>query len=372
MPPSAQGRDARRTRVIAGFRARNLDQVTADAELMSDLRAEAACADPDKLICGDLLLLANWARRLQEGPPALGLFFSTDDVILVPGVMASELIDVKSDGGVVWVHPLAASDDESAGRTLLSLGLGKYGPGEPDQDASEDVRIMPNGALPVIYSALKFDLDARRYTVQIFGYDWRKSIEESAAVLAGLIRDRLTRPFRPLHIIAHSQGAMVARRSLQLVGTRLARELVSNLVLIAPVTAGTFSIVRALFGDSSLVETIRRFGVTPPRGFSGVLQSMTGVYQLIPYRPESGLRAERGRWSVVVARQARRCSGRSEFLAKGNGSETSALQPRLGSSHRYKLLERPDNHHSRESPDGRWSGQSEWRGRRRPGIRHFR
>ena len=287
MPPSAQGRDARRTRVIAGFRARNLDQVTADAELMSDLRAEAACADPDKLICGDLLLLANWARRLQEGPPALGLFFSTDDVILVPGVMASELIDVKSDGGVVWVHPLAASDDESAGRTLLSLGLGKYGPGEPDQDASEDVRIMPNGALPVIYSALKFDLDARRYTVQIFGYDWRKSIEESAAVLAGLIRDRLTRPFRPLHIIAHSQGAMVARRSLQLVGTRLARELVSNLVLIAPVTAGTFSIVRALFGDSSLVETIRRFGVTPPRGFSGVLQSMTGVYQLIPYRPES-------------------------------------------------------------------------------------
>ena len=67
--------------------------------------------------------------------------------------------------------------------------------------------------------------------------------------MAGLIRDRANRRFRPLHIIAHSQGTMVARRAVQQVGEDLARQLVNNLVLLGPATAGTFAAAFAIAGS---------------------------------------------------------------------------------------------------------------------------
>src|SRR4051794_27268751 len=99
MPEPVSERDARRTRLVSGFRGRGLDQVVLDPELRADLRAEADSRGQDKLITHDLLRVADWSRQIVRGNAPLALFFSTDDVILIPGFLGSELVDVQGSGG---------------------------------------------------------------------------------------------------------------------------------------------------------------------------------------------------------------------------------------------------------------------------------
>jgi len=281
MPPLDE-KAARRQRIIAGLQGRGLEQALTDRALWDDMKAEADSDDPNKLVSPDLIRLVEGVRDVRKQKAPFGLFLSTDDVIIVPGFMGSELSDV-SGGALIWVDPALVVNADK----LLDLGLGPFQDGRPDTDATAGVTIRAGGAVPLIYSGLKLDLEVRRYEVKIFGFDWRKDIEESARLLAGLIQERANRRFRPLHLIAHSQGTIVARRALQQVGEDLARRLVNNLVLLGPATAGTFSAAFAIAGSHEMIEAIRRYHIVDvPPGFTQVLQSMTGLYQLLPWRTE--------------------------------------------------------------------------------------
>jgi hypothetical protein len=277
--PAAQ---ARRERIIAGMRGRSLDEAAADPQLRQDLRDEANSPDPDRLVTPDLVQLMEQARELRLKQPSLQLFFSTDDVILVPGFLGSQLADVAGRDGLIWIDPKLVF---GAGK-LMDLRLAPFDRTRPDADAAAGVAIQPQGEIPVIYAGLRFALEVQRYHTEAFGFDWRKDLDESAAALAQVIRDRANRPFRPLHLIAHSQGSLVARRALQLLGAELARQLVNNLVLLGPATAGTFSAALAIAGNNSLLDTLRKFHIIPPPGFNDVPQSMSGLYQLLPWRTD--------------------------------------------------------------------------------------
>jgi hypothetical protein len=282
MPP-LNDRDAHRERIIAGLRGRSLEEALDDPALRADLEEEARSPEHDRLVHPDLLRVVEQARTVRLREPNLGLFFSSDDVIIVPGFLGSELVDLTGGNGLIWIDPKLVF---STGQ-LLALRLKAFVQGQPDADATAGVSIAANGAIPLIYGGLKYDLAVRRYDPQIFGFDWRKNIDQSAESLAGLIRERAHRSFRPLHLIAHSQGTVVARRALQLLGADLSRQLVNNLVLLGPATAGTFSAAFALAGNHSLLEVVRRYGIEAPDGFTGVLQSMSGLYQLLPWRTEA-------------------------------------------------------------------------------------
>jgi pimeloyl-ACP methyl ester carboxylesterase len=289
MPTPDPAVAARRQRIIAGLQGRGLDQAIADPALWNDLEAEARSDDPHKLVTPDLLLVARQARMVRLREPNLGLFFNTDDVILIPGFLGSQLVDAGGGNGLIWIDPTLVF----AGGQLLALGLGAYQPGAKDTDAAPNVTIRPQGAVPVLYDGLRLDLEVRRYGVQVFGFDWRKSAQESAEDLAALIRDRAGRRFRPLHLIAHSQGSLVARRALQLVGPDLARRLVNNLVLLSPATAGTFAAAFALAGNPGLLETLRRFFIQVPEGFTPRQGRRGGApAKSPPAIPEPGARLE--------------------------------------------------------------------------------
>ena len=280
MPPLSE-REQRRQRIIAGLRGRDLQNVVDDPALLADMRAESESTDGDKLVPRDLMRQLDAVRADRPAHSPMGLFFSTDDVIIVPGFMGSDLSDLSPGGpGLIWVDPKLVLD----GRELLALRLAGYVKDRPDRDADSSMRIGSRGAVPLIYQGLKLDLELRRYDVRIFGFDWRKNIEEAATQLADLIRERAGRGFRPLHLIAHSQGTLVARRALQGLGIDLARRLVSSLVLLGPATGGTFSAALALAGSHETIEAVRRFGVDVPDGFTAALQSMSGLYQLLPWR----------------------------------------------------------------------------------------
>ncbi len=273
-------RQARRMRIIRGMQGRDLHQAVFDRELWADLKTEAMSSEEDTLVSIDAVEAIERAQKKRLADGSLGVFFNTDDVIIVPAFLGSQLVDVSGDRGLIWIDPQAL---QASTASLLDLKLKPYQPGEPEQDAAS-VTVRPDGGLPLLYDGLKFDLEERRYSVRTFGFDWRKDLETSAVALAGLIKDREDLRFRPLHLIAHSQGSLVARRAIQLLGADLAPRLVKSLVLIGPASGGTFLSVTALSGNFGMNEMIRRLGLVLPEGFEKVTQTFSGLYQLIPWR----------------------------------------------------------------------------------------
>jgi hypothetical protein len=257
-----------------------LDEKDGEAILRQEA-SDASLPESEKIITSESqvdLLLALRSNHLNA-ETKLGLFFSTDDVLIVPGFMGCSLRDVGGQHGLIWINPSLLIN---AGQ-LDALKLSGFKKGIPDQDSEPGVKIESNGAIPAIYDLLAADLNLRRYDAQVFSFDWRKDIERSAMHLADRVRERLGRKPRPLHLIAHSQGTIVARRAIQMLGAEQARRLVNNLVLLGPATFGTFSAALALAGTHESLSAVRKFGVELPEDFKSVLQSFTGLYQLLPW-----------------------------------------------------------------------------------------
>ena len=250
--------------------------------------AAAAVGDPGRVVLDALSQDAAAERSVAAPQAAAGeaggievfarprLFFSTDTVVVVPGFLASALSDTIGGGlGLIWVDPLLSVRDE-----LGALQLGPYDGRERDLDPN--VRVGALGALPYFYDILRLDLEVRRYTVEVFPVDWRRDLDVAAGMLAARLRALAGQARTPIHVVAHSQGALVARRAAQLLGRTEARRIVKHLVLLGPANYGSFSAAFALAGNHSLLPMVRRLAVEPRRGFQAVLASMTGIYQLLP------------------------------------------------------------------------------------------
>jgi hypothetical protein len=240
-------------------------------------------SDDKAFITADTIALA---RQLFENTRAqaargrsLGLF-GTSDVIVVPGFLGSSLTDATGGNGLIWIDPTLALHSSQ----LTALRLDKFDSNRVEREAAPEVRIESRGAIPVVYDLLRATLEVSGHNTTVFPVDWRKNLEESATQLTALIRDRQTRRFRPLHIVAHSQGSLVARRALQLLGPTTTRQLVANLVLIGPASFGTFAAAFAIAGNVDLLETIQMLGIKFPADLNTTLQSFTGLYQLLPWK----------------------------------------------------------------------------------------
>lgn len=270
--------DRRAAIFAAGSLPALLDQPGGRA-LLEDEAADAA--NPDRLLDPDQLRHLLAVRR-GAGAARLGLL-STDDVFLVPGFMGSTLRDTGPKDRLIWIDPLLWKGQR--GERLADLELAPFRPNMPDLDAIDGVRVAAGGDIPAVYDLLSLDLEFRRYDVQAVGFDWRKDLEREAEKLADRIRGRLGRRPRPLHLVAHSQGNLVARRAIQLLGPDQARRLVNTMVLLAPACYGTFSAAAAVAGTHGLIGTLRDLWVQIPENLQGVLKTFTGLYQLLPWKP---------------------------------------------------------------------------------------
>lgn len=208
--------------------------------------------------------------------PTFGLF-SNKDVFIVPGFMGSELRDGSL--GLIWINPLDLSK-------LAMLKLAQYEEGQPDHDASAGVAIQPDDPPPLIYTNLHWKLELNRCQTTYFPVDWRKNLEESAERLANQLVARSNANQRPIYVVAHSQGALVARRAIEILGQDVARQVVKHLVMIGPANRGTFSALFAIAGSHESIEMAKKYFLNPPPEFITALQSMNGVYQLLPLKPD--------------------------------------------------------------------------------------
>jgi pimeloyl-ACP methyl ester carboxylesterase len=150
-------------------------------------------------------------RRLAERTAA-GKHLRADippNMIFVPGVMGSLL--ASKMGGVWWI-------DARARDYIDSLRLSPDG----TQDAMPAHGIKPVGidiSYMRFFGAINNEKD---FNYELFPYDWRKPLALSAAALRDLVNEvHAANDRKPVHLVAHSMGGLMARTALMLHGDEM-------------------------------------------------------------------------------------------------------------------------------------------------------
>ncbi len=211
--------------------------------------------------------------------------------VILPGLPGTSLIQVSSDGKTsrrIW--PDAASILQ--GRfTELAF--------DPPAD-----RIEAEGPLDAYYGRLARGL-SDRFDVHPMGFDWRASIDDTARVVAERIQTAILarNPNRPVHLVGHSMGGVVAMTMLwtcPAVAAALERS-GSRPVLLGVPTAGTFEPIDLLLGDKLLLTLLDLLDLPNRReDFLAVLRSFPGLLQLT----SDALISSKTQWPAVRDRLA--------------------------------------------------------------------
>jgi len=205
---------------------------------------------------------------LRAGPEA-----DTGDkpaVIVLPGVLGSNL---AVDGKRVWLD----------WRVVNGLDRLAYDPARADG-------VLPDGPVESEYGDLLRFL-ARSHRVIAQAFDWRRPLEESARLLAGVVAEALRvreHTGQPVRILAHSMGGLVAR-ALQLeqpdLWDRMMARPGARVVMLGTPNEGSWAPMQVLSGDDDLGNLLALVGL-PFRdhaarqiiaNFPGFLQTQAGL-----------------------------------------------------------------------------------------------
>lgn len=197
-----------------------------EAALAQDTRRRDVIAYLGETEYATLAPLARAAARATRDPERV--------VHLIPGLMGSQLgirrgADEPPD--LLWVDPV----DFQHGR-LADLAL----------DAG--LPIVPLGAMPYTYLALKLRLEIAGLTVRWADYDWRRSVEDNGALLARRIE---ADPARRQCLVGHSLGGLVARAALAATDATVER-----IVTLGTPHHGSLAALQALRGSYIIVRYI--------------------------------------------------------------------------------------------------------------------
>jgi len=208
----------------------------------------------------ELCVLAAAARRAMRprGPR----------VLILPGIMGSKLgrppqgARAKRAGRpseVLWIDPLQIA----AGRlTALTLPSGK-----PLQSV---------GVLLFSYAKLRLELRIAGCDVSFHPYDWRLGLDELGTALAA----RIAAQGRPVILVAHSMGGLVARMAARMLPKRLVRKL----IMLGTPNEGSFASVQALRGTYPFVRKMSTLDRKHSAEYlaQNVFCTFPGLYHMLP------------------------------------------------------------------------------------------
>jgi pimeloyl-ACP methyl ester carboxylesterase len=260
----------------AGDSVRNADWAfhAADAEVLDALAAGRHAASLREYFgapaYAELSVLAASAKKSRLSR-ALKMP-RTHRVLILPGIMGSKLGGRPRRAGgakrrsgayeVLWIDPLQIA----TGR-LTALALPSKLP------------IRATGVLLFSYARLRLKLEIDGFDVDFHSYDWRLGVDELGATLAA----RITTEGRPVTLVAHSMGGLVARSAVTMVPKRLVR----RLVLLGVPNEGSFAPVQALRGTYPFVRNMSTLDRkhSPEYLAENVFGTFPGLYHMLPSPP---------------------------------------------------------------------------------------
>ncbi len=187
-------------------------------------------------------------------------------VLILPGLMGSTLgrRGLLLDD-VIWIDPLDIA--------LGALRKLAFGPAPS--------RIEALGALNLVYLKLKLTLRINGFDADFFPYDWRHAPRELGARLAR----QVAAEERPVQLVAHSLGGLVARAALRSKPAVMRK--VGRLVMLGTPNHGSFAAAQALRGTNDLVQKLALFDLSqdPKELAARVLHTLPSLHHLLPAAP---------------------------------------------------------------------------------------
>jgi CHAT domain-containing protein/pimeloyl-ACP methyl ester carboxylesterase len=186
-------------------------------------------------------------------------------VIFLPGIMGSHLR--VGSGERVWLNFLG-----------IALGqLPKIQYGSPD--------IAPDGLFEKAYGDLCNHLE-ESHEVRRFAYDWRRPLQETAALLAAEVEQALNSTQLPVRIMSHSMGGLVVRAMIashRSVWERLVQREGARWVMLGTPNRGSHGTLESLLG---LSETVRKLALLclgmGLQDLTRLIAGFPGALQLLP------------------------------------------------------------------------------------------
>ncbi|MEY4375765.1 MAG: hypothetical protein RJB26_315 [Pseudomonadota bacterium] len=224
---------------------------------------------------------------------------TSETVLIVPGFMGSTL--AAAGEPALWFNPIAIA----AGR-LPALRL------------PQSAGLVPTGVMPFVYLRLRWRLRAAGYRVLYWPFDWRQAPARNAA---RLLQELSQRTGAPVHVVAHSQGGLVAAKALQ---ADTAGRWLGRVVTLGTPFLGTAAAQQALAGEAPLLQrlawldphhTARELAERP-------LATWPGLKALLPQHADfaGNLKSNDPRLACLAA------TGRSTPTVDAAGKTTATLE----------------------------------------------
>jgi CHAT domain-containing protein len=194
----------------------------------------------------------------------------------VRGVRGSTIKPIRNDAPLVFLVPDVFASQLKVEGTEIWLNYDALASGNLSQLGNEKVEV---GEALSNYQGL-LDKLSSSYNVQIFPYDWRKAISETAVMFG----EEVKKNAGPVHFIGHGMGGLLLRefaRSQKEVWQAL-REKGSKLIMLGTPNSGSWHVARMLWGHGELVRMLALLGRKAESEVVTLLQSFQGLLDLLP------------------------------------------------------------------------------------------
>lgn len=190
-------------------------------------------------------------------------------IILVPGIMGSKLM---ANGRRAWAN-------------LPGIARGAMSDLEIDNPNVQPYDLMGSAYKKFVRSM------SQSYNVVPFPYDWRKSVETAADLLALEVKNLLATTTTPIHIVAHSLGGLVTHAMYNnyrnTTGTGIWDDLVnrqnSRVLLLGSPLRGSHAITQIMMREDKFFRILHNLDMTnSQKELLQIVMDFPGILDLLP------------------------------------------------------------------------------------------